>query len=476
MYPNEVQLTWSVLIVLYPFITGLVAGAFILASLARVFNIVAVQPIYRLSLLTALAFLLVAPLPLQLHLGHPERSFEMYMTPHRTSAMAMFGFVYLWYLLVVLLLEIWLDYRRDIVLAARSRTGVMKWIYSALTLGSRNIDAKSLHVDDRVGWMVTLIGIPSAFLLHGYVGFIFGSVKANPWWSTPLMPVVFLFSAMVSGIAVVLLVYQTVTYIRNRPIDMACLDTVAKYLLYIFLIDFSLEMLDLIHRMYEASESFRTLDFMVHTQLLCLADRCADYHRDRRSHRSPGACSGGETGRNTAPPNLYSGRGSDPDRHLRHALECGHRRATFFEEFPGLYDLQDGVCGARRFAARHCPHDPALPDSVGITEAASALGGTEGLMTARRRLCRHHPPIRRFGSRDRANLGELILQVQDLRQRVLNLEERLGSTVAAPQAPVRARYLSWRLHFPQGSICRQTLCPCWAGCSSRSLAPTFSAH
>ena len=267
MYPNEVQLTWSVLIVLYPFITGLVAGAFILASLARVFNIVAVQPIYRLSLLTALAFLLVAPLPLQLHLGHPERSFEMYMTPHRTSAMAMFGFVYLWYLLVVLLLEIWLDYRKDIVLSARSRTGVMKWIYSALTLGSRNIDAKSLHVDDRVGWMVTLIGIPSAFLLHGYVGFIFGSVKANPWWSTPLMPVVFLFSAMVSGIAAVLLVYQTVTYIRKRPIDMACLDTVAKYLLYIFLIDFSLEMLDLVHRMYEASESFRTLDFMVHTQL-----------------------------------------------------------------------------------------------------------------------------------------------------------------------------------------------------------------
>src|ERR1035438_3877423 len=267
MYPNEIQLTWSVLIVLYPFITGLVAGAFILASLARVFNIVAVQPIYRLSLLTALAFLLVAPLPLQLHLGHPERSFEMYMTPHRTSAMAMFGFVYLWYLLVVLLLEIWLDYRRDIILAAQSRTGVMKWIYSALTLGSRNIDAKSLHVDDRVGWLVTLIGIPSAFLLHGYVGFIFGSVKANPWWSTPLMPVVFIFSAMVSGIATVMLLYMLLTWARKQTIDMRCVDTVARYLFYTFILDFSLEMLDLIHRIYESDESFRSLDFMVHTKL-----------------------------------------------------------------------------------------------------------------------------------------------------------------------------------------------------------------
>src|SRR5450759_1824860 len=138
MYPNEVELQWSILIVLYPFITGLVAGAFILASLERVFKVSAVKPTYRLALLTALAFLVVAPLPLQLHLGHPERSYEMYFTPHLTSAMAMFGFVYLWYLMVVLLLEIWLDYRKDIVLAARSRTGVMKWVYKVLTLGSDN--------------------------------------------------------------------------------------------------------------------------------------------------------------------------------------------------------------------------------------------------------------------------------------------------------------------------------------------------
>src|SRR5579884_3077416 len=139
MYPNEVELQWSILIVLYPYLTGLVAGAFILASLERVFKVDAVKPTYRLALLTALSFLLVAPLPLQLHLGHPERSFEMYLTPHRSSAMAMFGFVYLWYLTVVLLVEIWLDYRGDIVLAARSRRGPMKWIYSLLTLGSHKI-------------------------------------------------------------------------------------------------------------------------------------------------------------------------------------------------------------------------------------------------------------------------------------------------------------------------------------------------
>jgi len=267
MYPNEVELQWSVLIVLYPFLTGLVAGAFILASLERVFQVQAVKPTYRLALLTALSFLLVSPLPLQLHLGHPERSYEMYLTPHRTSAMAMFGFVYLWYLMAVLVLEIWLDYRREIVLLAQSSAGWKRTMYRVLTLGSTNISERALAIDEKTGWLITVIGIPSAFLLHGYVGFIFGSVKANPWWSTPLMPVVFIFSAMVSGIALVMLLYMLMMWARRQTIDMECVDTVARYLFYTFLIDFSLEMLDLIHRIYEADDSFRSLDFMVHTKL-----------------------------------------------------------------------------------------------------------------------------------------------------------------------------------------------------------------
>jgi Ni/Fe-hydrogenase subunit HybB-like protein len=267
IYPNEVELQWSVLIVLYPYITGLVAGAFILASLERVFNVAAVRPTYRLALLTALAFLLVAPLPLQMHLGHPERSFQMYLTPHTESAMAMFGFVYLWYLMAVLVLEIWFDYRKDLVLTWRASTGLKRRFYGLLTLWNDDISPQALEVDDKVGRAITVIGIPSAFLLHGYVGFIFGSIKANPWWSTPLMPIVFLFSAIVSGIALVMVLYMAFTWIRRVKMDMRCVDTIATYLFYMFIIDFSLEMLDLIHRLYEADESLRALDFMVKTRL-----------------------------------------------------------------------------------------------------------------------------------------------------------------------------------------------------------------
>ncbi|MBI5241673.1 MAG: polysulfide reductase NrfD [Elusimicrobia bacterium] len=268
IYPNELELQWSVLIVLYPYITGLVAGAFILASLERVFNVTAVKPTYRLSLLMALAFLLIAPLPLQVHLGQPQRAFEIFMTPNTSSAMAMFGFVYVWYLMAVLLVEIWLDYRREIVAWSKSEPFWPKRLfYKLLTFGVDNVSPRSLAIDDKVGRALTVIGLPSAVLLHGYVGFIFGSIKANPWWSTPLMPVIFLFSAMASGIAGVLLVYMFLCWARDEHIEMPCIDTVAKFFLTALIVAFTLEMLETLQTAYEAEEHFDIISLLVEGKL-----------------------------------------------------------------------------------------------------------------------------------------------------------------------------------------------------------------
>jgi Ni/Fe-hydrogenase subunit HybB-like protein len=268
IYPNEWELHWGLLVVVYPYITGLVAGAFILASLARVFNVKEIQPTYRLSLLAALAFLIAAPLPLLAHLGHPERSFEIFLTPNSRSAMAMFGFVYAWYLMVVLLLEIWFDFRKDLVLWSRGATGAMAAFRRLLTLGVTDLSEKALRFDRRAGRLITIVGVPSAFLLHGYVGFIFGSVKANPWWSSVLMPVVFLFSATVSGIALMLLIYMITNMLRSKPVDMACLDKLATFLMFALIVDFSLEMLDFTQRLYEAEESIKILGQMLSSRLV----------------------------------------------------------------------------------------------------------------------------------------------------------------------------------------------------------------
>lgn len=267
IYPNEIEIGWSVLIVVYPYITGLVAGAFILASLVKVFNVKELQPTYRLAMLTALSFMLIAALPLQLHLGQPLRSFEMFLTPNPTSAMAMFGFVYLWYLMVVLLLEIWFEYRRDMVVWSRESTGLRKWLLKILSLFSHDVSEAAVAFDKKTVKVITIIGIPSAFLLHGYVGFIFGSIKANPWWSSVMMPVVFLFSAIVSGIAMVMLLYMVIMPLRGAKIDMKCLDRVASFLFYAVIIDFSIEALDFIHRLYESEDSIKIIGQLVSSKL-----------------------------------------------------------------------------------------------------------------------------------------------------------------------------------------------------------------
>lgn len=267
IFPNEIELHWGILIVLYPYLTGLVAGAFILASLVKVFNVKELQPTYRLAMLTAMSFLIVAPLPLLAHLGHPERAYEILITPNSASAMAMFGFVYAWYLMAVLCLEIWFEYRRDIILWSQKETGIKKWIHKIVSLFSKDISEKAIHFDKKWVKIITIIGIPSAFLLHGYVGFIFGSVKANPWWSSVLMPIVFLFSAIVSGIAMVLILYMVITPFRGKELDILCLDKLASYLFYVMIIDFSLEALDFVHRVYESEESIKILAYLVSNKL-----------------------------------------------------------------------------------------------------------------------------------------------------------------------------------------------------------------
>ncbi len=62
-FPNDFHVHWSLMIVLYPYITGIVAGAFIVSSLYHVFHIQALKPIARFSLLFALAFLVLLLLP-----------------------------------------------------------------------------------------------------------------------------------------------------------------------------------------------------------------------------------------------------------------------------------------------------------------------------------------------------------------------------------------------------------------------------
>lgn len=262
IYPNEVIIEWDLLIVIYPFITGLVAGAFIVSSLYHVFGIKKLKPVARFSLITALAFLLIAPLPLVIHLGRPERALEMFLRPNFTSAMSGFGFIWMLYLLLVLA-EIWLLFRPDIVKSAQHTNGIKRVIYSLLALGVYDVSEKTLSTDKKLIKILAFIGIPIACILHGYVGFIFGAIKANPWWSTPLMPIIFLISAIVSGIALLIVLYIIVIKLRRVPLDHDCVNSMALWLTGFLALAIAVEGLELLSRLYESEESWTILSQLI---------------------------------------------------------------------------------------------------------------------------------------------------------------------------------------------------------------------
>ncbi len=266
VFPNEAVVEWDLLIVIYPFITGLVAGAFIVSSLYHVFGVKQLKPVARFSLVTALAFLLVAPIPLTVHLGRPERALEMFLRPNFTSAMSGFGFIWMLYLLLVLA-EVWLVFRPDIIRYAQTATGGKRAVYMVLTLGVYDTSEATMASDRRLIKVLAFIGIPAAMLLHGYVGFIFGAIKANPWWSTPLMPLIFLVSAIVSGIALLIVLYVAVTKIRKATLDHGCINSMALWLGGFLSLAIVIEGLEILSRLYESEESWAIISQLITERL-----------------------------------------------------------------------------------------------------------------------------------------------------------------------------------------------------------------
>ncbi|MEW6410705.1 MAG: NrfD/PsrC family molybdoenzyme membrane anchor subunit [Nitrospirota bacterium] len=286
VYPNE-YIYWSIQIVMYPFMTGLVAGAFVLSSLYHVFGRKELKDMAKFSLTFSYALLLAAPMPLLFHIQKPLRGFNVFFTPHFTSAIAAFGVVFFAYAAIVAS-EIWFVNRKFFIESAinlKNASGLGNrlkgLVYRAWTLGSYDISEEALKKDERAAKILAGVGIPTACFLHGYAGFIFGSVKANALWMTPLMPVIFIMSAIVSGIALCMLTYiiimeaKKVRILRKRKpwmisveeirsVEIDIVKSTTKYLIFFMIMAISLELLDLVFRGYTALKHWDILRTVIY--------------------------------------------------------------------------------------------------------------------------------------------------------------------------------------------------------------------
>lgn len=258
VYPNETDIPWGALIVVYPYLTGLVAGAFTVSSLYHAFGMRRFQPVARFALLASLCLMIFVPVPLLLHLGHPERALNAVLTPHWTSAMAVFGYAAGFYILL-LVLESWFAFRPHIVQQAQQKSGPAAWFYRALSLGSYDLSEAAMRHDRKWIFALAVTGIPAAHGLHGYVGFLFGSLKSREWWSSDLMPAIFLFSAIISGTALLIALYVLACRLRRTAVDEPCLKGMAYTLWGFLMFTLVLEGVEFASLLYKGREGIETI-------------------------------------------------------------------------------------------------------------------------------------------------------------------------------------------------------------------------
>lgn len=188
---------WGLWVSGYIYYIGLSAGAFLLSSLIYVFGVHKLERIGKLALMVAVITLAMALVAIFFDLGREWRFTNVFLSPNFSSMMAWMVWLYTAYFLV-LLLELWFALRPDFA----NWTTAGGW--RARLGGLLSLSSAPLTVEQRresAGWLRALAtaGVPLAITFHGGVGALFGTLSAHPSWHTPLMPVLFLTGALVSG-------------------------------------------------------------------------------------------------------------------------------------------------------------------------------------------------------------------------------------------------------------------------------------
>jgi len=207
------RVVWGLWVAMYIYFIGLSAGAFLLSSLVYVFKMKIFEKLGKLALITALITLICALLSIWFDLGHQWRFYEVFTTPNLPSSMMAW--------------MIWLYTAYFILLVVE-------------TLLAFRIDGGKLSETRRVRKQRTLqilasFGIPLAIAFHGGVGALFGVIASNPIWHSALTPIVFLVGAILSGCALLTMVfvflwkdktsidYRQITFLLGRIVLVALL-------------------------------------------------------------------------------------------------------------------------------------------------------------------------------------------------------------------------------------------------------------
>jgi molybdopterin-containing oxidoreductase family membrane subunit len=232
---------WGAWVAFYIYFVGLSAGAFLVSTLANVFEVSGMHRVDRDALFAAIVSMVVALLFVWTDLGRMERMYHPFLWRQATSALSWEVHAYVAYI-GVLVTELYFSMRYDLARVAEKGSGLRARLSGLLTLGRRQTTEASRATD--LTWLkrAGVLGIPLAiFLVHGGTGVLFAVSKARPYWNSGLFPLIFVVSAVLSGTALVIVLYVLRTRLfDDEPVDRDLLDTLAKLLAAFIVTDVAL--------------------------------------------------------------------------------------------------------------------------------------------------------------------------------------------------------------------------------------------
>jgi Ni/Fe-hydrogenase subunit HybB-like protein len=198
---------------MYIYLTGVSAGSFILSTLAYGFGLSQYKPLGKVGIVAATIVLIIAPLFLLFHVGMPYRAWHLFIYLNLASPITWGSFLLILY--------------------------PINCIIYGYFMFKENMKLTRIF---------GLIGIPLAVSVHGYTGFILAFGKARALWNTALMPILFLVSAVISGIALMILIFiiKERFFSKDKRIDRELVFSLGKLLAWMIVFDLFLVACDLI--------------------------------------------------------------------------------------------------------------------------------------------------------------------------------------------------------------------------------------
>lgn len=237
---------WGLYMVTFIFFVGLSAGGLIISSSTYVFGAERYKPLSRLAVLLAAVCVLVAALAIVADLGRPDRVLNLFTNPQPNSPL-IWDLAVIFAYLAISLTDFWFMVRADLV-----RRG------SVLAFGSKDISEKAIARDRKIVKTISFVALPTAVLLHSVTAWIYGLQIARPWWNTAILAPVFLASAMVSGLS--LLILTSLIALRSGVLarghqHLEAISEIGRLLMVVVLIDFFLKFTEILSRAWPAAEA-----------------------------------------------------------------------------------------------------------------------------------------------------------------------------------------------------------------------------